>query len=462
MEQISELFKVIGPRRTQTTYRQLASNPQAEEPMVPSPKRWEVLYHRLTYYWIAFVSLAFELLLEVIIICVLDKEGKAEDSNITLFFVSGFYSCLCLLAVAVLLWWQYKKQINTSPPSKVNALAHVVLCLTGVLCILPIFLFFALDTSKNGFPLGDIRSILVPLMGLLFVITIGALGIAARITYCAAASVRGTQAIPLVLPIPTAAAWTLATTSESQSIPIEQLRAKRLSGLLKGFPLFSSLSGTHRYDAYQQLPASSYDHTDSEVGDGEASRVEEKHYHRSTYYWIALASLSVNLLLGIIALSKFGGQGNSESADVGRFIVATFYSGITLVFLCILQWWQYKFQINTTPPSKVNALAHILLSTYASVMCLFAIFLVCVLGNAKGERTSEDTKNLIQLMILLLLVSVGTLCFASWITYRAAVRTRGTHQVPLSPLPTRTASAWTLATTSESQSILMVVNAPPI
>jgi len=194
-----------------------------EENAPGSSRRWNRLYHRSLYYWIAFGALCFQAILEVLAIAVSSRRDSAKDPNTARFIVTAFYSFISLGLSIILLWWQYKKQSDSGPPSKINALAHVILCSgNSSICLITIFFLFIFDNSKRGFNSNDIRWFLVPLMAILLSISTVAMCIAARITYSAAVRARGTQRVPLpTRPPPMVAAWTLATTSESQSLVLE-------------------------------------------------------------------------------------------------------------------------------------------------------------------------------------------------------------------------------------------------
>ncbi|KDR76428.1 hypothetical protein GALMADRAFT_246769, partial [Galerina marginata CBS 339.88] len=474
MEQDSKLFEAAGPPNSAChgayhglpwnppalNFEHLSQSPHGEKgiAMVSSSKRFAMLYHRLTYYWIAFVSLLSATVFETMAIFIPNKGGKEDGGNSALLYVAGIYSIFGLFGTASLLWWQYKKQVNTTPPSRVTAYEHFMLSIMiCMMCFLMIIVLLLPLATVANFPSGDIRVGLVPLIALTHAVSIAALTMAARITYYAAVHVRGKGRIPIETPIefsttPTIPAWVLATTTETQSVLVKQLSTKNSSRLV---PSALGNKGDN-----EKLPTSTpyYDHSSV----GEVLHSEGKRFHRSTYYWIAFVSLFVQFLSGIIALNQTGAGSTEKNDQFARFVSNTFYSVPTFVCLFILLRWQHKSQANTDPANQASALAHVTLSTWTSFLCLLFTLSLCLFGN-ENLPSGDIRRDLSHLMTLLFLVAAGSLSFASWITYRAAVLARGSHRVThpdpieLPPPCPESAPAWAMATTSESQSILALV-----
>jgi len=186
-------------------------------------KRRGFMFQRLTYYWLVFISQSLQISLSLVgfVVAKTKKTTESDNEEVIRFAASGLYSLITLLGICVLLGSHFKKYPETGA-KKITAVHHFNVAkscaLTSFFNLGLFFLPIAIQYAK-GDGSKDIRSIVVPVNVSLLLVSALASGIAGYITYTAAKRARGSE--PVHDPDYRVPAWTLATTAESEGLPVE-------------------------------------------------------------------------------------------------------------------------------------------------------------------------------------------------------------------------------------------------
>jgi len=178
-------------------------------------------------------------------------------------------------------------------------------------------------------------------------------------------------------------------------------------------------------------------------------------FQRLTYYWIVFASQALQIgastAATMVAINKKTPNVENDE-EVVRFAGSAIYSLVTMWTIGCLLVYHYK-KCPDTGPKKVTAGGHVRLARSCAAMSIVNLLLLLgplAIQYARGDGPNDIRSIVVPIDISLFLVSAGASSFAGWITYTAAKRARGIEQVPD---PDYRVFAWTLATTTESQSL---------
>jgi len=179
------------------------------------------LYHRSTYYWIAFIAQLSQVSLQGggLAVAVECNEFKGKEGYTgALFLTSGIYSTITFLLTTSALTKVHFRSVDKGPKhvtaEKLVAVAR--LCAIIDFGNLVSVLAVAVSRHSEHIHTDEIRPVIVPLIVGLLIISFLADITAAYITYAAAKRARGTDPVPD--PDYRVPAWTLATTEESQGL----------------------------------------------------------------------------------------------------------------------------------------------------------------------------------------------------------------------------------------------------
>jgi hypothetical protein len=175
-------------------------------------------------------------------------------------------------------------------------------------------------------------------------------------------------------------------------------------------------------------------------------------YQRSTYIWIAFIAQFSQLVLQTIGFAVTSAKPlkNEENANnFTLFFASGLYSLFTFFVLTALVLPESKLRLK----QPLNAGKRVNLTRTCAFMNLVNLFMILTPAVSKhGEQVYTDDILPIIIPLIFGFMVVATLASvtATWITYKAAKRSRGSEMVPD---PSYLVPAWHLATTEEFQGL---------